>query len=224
MLVQFYESISRVLEPIEPSERIAEVLFGLIMVLALTGSLRVATAGRDDVHTMLISALGCNLAWGIIDALLYAMGRMAEKSRGLVVYRAVRMATDPRLAQRLIADALPSVVASILQPAELASMHQRLKQLPEPPERVPHLGKGDWLAAFKVFLLVFLTTFPLAIPFIFMYDAAWALRVSNTIAIGMLFGLGYAYGRCTLRNPWGRGIAMVILGLALVALTTAFGG
>jgi VIT1/CCC1 family predicted Fe2+/Mn2+ transporter len=99
-----------------------------------------------------------------------------------------------------------------------------LKQLPEPPERVSHLGKDDWLAAFKVFLLVFLTTFPLAIPFIFMYNAAWALRVSNAIAIGMLFGLGYAYGRCTLRNPWGRGIAMVILGLALVALAKAFGG
>jgi hypothetical protein len=119
MLVQFYKSIKRVLEPIEPSERIAEVLFALIMVLALTGSLRVATAGRDDVRTMLISALGCNLAWGIIDAVLYAMGRMAEKSRGLVVYRAVRKATDPQQAQRLIADALPSVVASILQPPEL---------------------------------------------------------------------------------------------------------
>jgi VIT family protein len=221
MLVQFYKSIKRVLEP---SERIAEVLFGVIMVLAITGSLRVATAGRDDVRTMLISALGCNLAWGIIDAVLYCMGRMAEKSRGLIVLRAVRMATDPQRAQRLIADALPSVVTSILQPAELESMHQRLQQLPEPPERVHHLPKEDWLAAFKVFLLVFLTTFPLAIPFIFMYNAVWALRVSNAIAIGMLFGLGYAYGRCTLRNPWFRGIAMVILGIALVALTKAFGG
>jgi VIT family protein len=221
MLVQFYKSIKRVLEP---SERIAEVLFGVIMVLAITGSLRVATAGRDDVRTMLISALGCNLAWGIIDAVLYCMDRMAEKSRGLMVLRAVRMATDPQRAQRLIADALPSVVASILEPAELESMHQRLKQLPEPPKRVHHLPKDDWLAAFKIFLLVFLTTFPLAIPFIFMNNVAWALRVSNAIAIGMLFGLGYAYGRCTLHNPWSRGIAMVILGIALVALTKAFGG
>jgi len=224
MLVQFYKSIERMLEPIEPSERIAEVLFGLIMVLALTGSLRVATAGRDDVRTMLLGALGCNLAWGIVDAALYAMGLMAEKSRRLTVFRAVRMATDPQRAQRLIADALPPVVASILQPAELESMHQRLKLLPEPPERVHHLGKHDWLAAFKVFLLVFLTTFPLAIPFILMSNAAWALRVSNAVAIGMLFGLGYAYGRCTRHNPWSRGIAMVILGIVLVALTKAFGG
>ena len=214
------KSTKRVLEP---SERIAEVLFGLIMVLTLTGSLRVATAGREDVNTMLGSALGCNLAWGIIDAVLYCMAIAAEKSQGLIVYRAVRRAADPQKAQRLIADALPSVVASILQPAELASIHQRLKQLPEPPERV-HLGKDDWLAALGVFLLVVLSMFPLAIPFIFMHNAALALHVSNAIAIAMLFGLGYVHGRCTLRNPWLRGITMVILGFALVALTKAFGG
>jgi hypothetical protein len=94
----------------------------------------------------LVGALRCNLAWGIIDVVLYCMGRMAEKGRGLIVLRAVRKATDPQQAERLIADSLPSVVASILQPAELESMHQRLKQLPEPPERV-HLRKDDWLGA-----------------------------------------------------------------------------
>ena len=212
--------IKRVLEP---SERIAEVLFGVIMVLALTGSLRVASAGPDDVHTMLVTALGGNLAWGIIDAVIYCMGRGAEKGRGLSTMRAVRKATDPQEAQRLIADALPPVVASILQPEELESMRQRLKQLPEPPGQV-YLQKDDWLGGLAVFVIVVLSMFPLAIPFIFMHDAAAALHVSNAIAIVMLFGLGYAYGRLTLHNPWGRGIAMVILGLALVALTRVFGG
>ena len=49
-----------------PNERISEVLFGLIMVLTFTGSLSVAEAGREDIRTMLIGALGCNLAWGLI--------------------------------------------------------------------------------------------------------------------------------------------------------------
>jgi len=48
---------------LEPSERIAEVLFGLIMVLTFTGSLSIAEAGRDDIRAMLIGALGCNVAW-----------------------------------------------------------------------------------------------------------------------------------------------------------------
>ena len=214
------KSTKRVLEH---GERIAELLVGLIVVLTVTGSLRVATAGPDDVHTMLVNAIGCNLACGIIDAVLILMTRAADKSRSLKVYRAVRRATDPQKAHHLIANALPSVVASILQPAELESMHQRLKQLPEPPERA-HLRKDDWLASLWVFLLVVVSLFPLTIPFIFMHNAALALRISNTIAIAMLFGLGYAHGRCTLRNPWVRGIAMVILGFALVALTKAFGG
>ena len=77
----------RVLEPID---RVSEVLFGLIMVLTFTGSLSVAEAGRDDVRAMLIGALGCNLAWGIIDAILYLMGCLAEKGKGLATFLAVR--------------------------------------------------------------------------------------------------------------------------------------
>src|SRR6188508_3875523 len=94
------ESSKRVLDPID---RVSEVLFGLIMVLSFTGSLSVAEAGRDDVRTMLIGALGCNVAWGIIDGMLYLMGCLAEKSQGLMTYMAVRKAPDPQQAQRLIA-------------------------------------------------------------------------------------------------------------------------
>ena len=65
---------------IEPAERIAEILFGLIMVLTFTGSLSVAEAGREDVRAMLIGALGCNLAWGAIDGLFYLMGCLARKA------------------------------------------------------------------------------------------------------------------------------------------------
>ena len=73
---------------LDPNERIAEVLFGLIMVLTFTGSLSVAEADRAEVRTMLIGALGCNLAWGVIDAVLYLMGSLSEKGTGLLAFRA----------------------------------------------------------------------------------------------------------------------------------------
>src|SRR6187397_377792 len=91
---------------LEPHERISEVLFGLIMVLTFTGSLSVAEAGREDVRTMLVGALGCNIAWGIIDGMLYLMGCLAEKGRGLITLHAVRNAQDSAEAQRHIAGAL----------------------------------------------------------------------------------------------------------------------
>src|SRR5262249_61903131 len=64
---------------LEPHERISEVLFGLIMVLTFTGSLSVAEAGRGEVRTMLVGALGCQLAWGVTDRVLYLMGSLARK-------------------------------------------------------------------------------------------------------------------------------------------------
>jgi hypothetical protein len=208
---------------LEPNERISEVLFGLIMVLTFTGSLSVAEVGREDIRTMLIGALGCNLAWGLIDGVFYLMGCLAEKGRALMTFQAVRKAADPRQAQQLIADALPSVISSVLQPAELEAMHQRLRQLPEPPGRA-RLSKTDWAGATGVFLLVFLSTFPVTVPFIFMQNAMLAMRLSNAIAISMLFVAGFAYGRCVGRSPWVFGVSMVVLGSVLVALTIALGG
>jgi VIT1/CCC1 family predicted Fe2+/Mn2+ transporter len=102
-------------------------------------------------------------------------------------------------------------------------MHERLKQLPEPPERA-RLRKDDWLGAVGVFFLVFLSTFPVVMPFIFMRNAGPALRVSNAIAIVLLFLTGYAFGRITGRHPWLVGISMVILGSILVGMTMALGG
>src|SRR6186713_468517 len=98
---------------LEPHERISEVLFGLIMVLTFTGSLSVAEAGHEDVRTMLIGALGCNLAWGIIDGILYLMSCLAERGRNLRLLKAVRAERDPAHARRLIAGALPAVVSSV---------------------------------------------------------------------------------------------------------------
>src|SRR5262245_60992529 len=136
---------------LEPNERISEVLFGLIMALTFTGSLSVAEAGREDVRTMLIGALGCNLAWGIIDAVFYLMARLAESGSGQMTLRSVQTTNDPEIARRLISGAIPDVVAGILEPAELEQMHQRLRKLPSPPSR-PWLSRSDWLGAAGVFL------------------------------------------------------------------------
>jgi len=208
---------------LEPHERVSEVLFGLIMVLTFTGSLSVAEAGRENVRTMLIGALGCNLAWGIIDGVLYLMSCLADKDRKLTMLRAVRKAADSQKAQRYIASALPASVASILKPEELDSIRQRLNQLPELPSRA-HLSRSDWTGAVGVFLLVFLSMLPVAVPFMFIGNARLAMRVSNGVAVAMLFIAGFAYGRCIGRSPKLIGIGMVILGVVLVALTIALGG
>jgi hypothetical protein len=212
--------IKRVLDP---AERIAEVLFGLIMVLTFTGSLSVAEAGRQDIRAMLIGALGCNTAWGIIDAVLYLMGSLAERGRNLKTYFAVRQAANPAQAHGLIAQALPPVLASVLEPRELEDVRKRLVGLPEPSGRARLTG-SDWRGAFGVFWLVFLSTFPVSVPFIVMNDAMRALRASNAVAVVMLFAMGLAYARLVGAPAIVFGVSMVALGSVLVALTIALGG
>jgi hypothetical protein len=208
---------------LDPSDRISEVLFGLIMVLTFTGSLSVAEAGREDIRTMLIGALGCNIAWGIIDGVLYLMGCLAEKGRSLATLWAIRKAPTPEKAHRVIAEAIPPALASVMESADLEMLRQRLSQLPTPPDKAK-LSAGDFWGAGGVFLLVFLSTFPVTIPFIFMREAQPALRLSNLIAMVMLFALGVAYGKLVGRSAWVVGISMIVLGAVLVALTMALGG
>ena len=210
----------RVLAPIE---RFSEILFGLIMVLTFTGSLSAAESGRSEVRTMLIGALGCNLAWGIIDAIFYLMNTLGERGHGAVALRLLRATTDPAKAHALIADELPPGLASALHPEDLETLRQRLTAMPEPPARVP-FERDDFRGALGVFLLVFLSTFPVAIPFLVMTDAMRALRISNAIAIVLLFVGGYKLASYSGSPPWRLGLVMVGIGVALVGLTIALGG
>jgi hypothetical protein len=213
-------SFGRVLDPME---RISETLFGLIMALTFICSLGVATGANINIQTMLIGALGCNLAWGIVDGGLYLLARVNERGDKILTLRAIRQASDPETAQRVIADALPPELASVLPPEQLVLMRQKLQQLPEPPAR-SRLTKRDWTGALGLCLLSFLATFPVVIPFIFLSDAKLALRVSYAVAIVMLFCCGYAFGVHSGLKPWAAGLSMVAVGSALVGVAVALGG
>ena len=184
-------------------DRISEILFGLIMALSFTLTFAVATADNMAVRTMLFAALGCNLAWGIIDGGVYLLTRLNSQGRAILRWRAVRDAPDAGTAQRLVADALPPLLASIAEPAHLETMRQKVHRLPEPAR--PRLTKTDWLGALGIFLLSFLSTFPVVIPFLLIGDARFALRVSNAVAIAMLFLCGFFFGRYAgiSRRRWG---------------------
>ena len=208
---------------LEPYDRISEVLFGLIMVLTFTGSLSVAESGRADVRLMLIGALGCNIAWGIIDAILYLMGCLSERGKGVQALRSLHKAGTTEEAHRVIAGVLPPMVASVFEHGEFEAMRRKLLLLPAPTSSA-RLKREDWLGAVAVFLWVFAITFPVAVPFIFMHDIAPAMRVSNAVAITLLFLTGWAYGRVVEYHPLITGLCMVVLGSVLVTITMALGG
>ena len=209
---------------LDPVDHVSEVLFGLIMVLTFTGSLSVAEAGREDIRAMLIGALGCNLAWGIIDGILYLMGCLAEKGRSLATLRGRAhrrrsgRGAPPHRGRAAVGDRVRPATRGARGRAPAAEAVAGAAR----PRRLERARIGREARA--VFLLVFVSTLPVVIPFVVMRNAVPALRVSNGIAIAMLFVAGYVYGRSVGRHAWMLGISMVLLGALLSALAMALGG
>ncbi len=222
--------MSKILEQVEtrrrllsPIERTSEVWFGLIMVLTLTCSLSVAQAGHADVHAMLVNALGCNLAWGIIDGFMYLAAAFSEHGQVIALRRDLRAATTDDERREIFERVLPSRMNEVMTPEERKRVAAGINRLPDLPA-APWLTREDWLGAIAVFLLVFLSTLPVVLPFVFIPDPMRAMRISNGVAIVLLFATGYKFGQYSGYRPWGMGAAVVVFAGVLVAITMRLGG
>ena len=79
---------------LDPVYRSSEVIFGLLMAMSFIGSISVATDGQEEVRTLLIAALGCNLAWGLVDAVMHLVGTKTQKRRNFMLLGKLRGGAD----------------------------------------------------------------------------------------------------------------------------------
>jgi len=174
------------------------------------------------VREALVSAIGCNFAWGIIDGTLYVLGCISERGRNLRALQAVR-SSEPEKSHGVISAQLPPLIASVLTTADYETLRLKLKALPET-NAASGVAKDDLLAGVGVFLMVFLSTFPVVIPFLLMKDVAGALSISNGIALILLFLTGFLFGRTTKSGAWRTGFITLALGSILTILALVLGG
>jgi hypothetical protein len=210
----------RVLSPVD---RISELLFGLFMALTFVGAVSVAEAGRDDVREMLAAAFGCNLAWGLVDAVMYLVRTVTDRGRLITLIRSVQSAPDAEAGRKLIEGSLSKVAAGLVSEKEIEAVRERVVALTSVPER-PKLKSDDLVAALAVFVLVVVATFPVVLPFLFIQDVGTAKSLSRAIALVMLFFGGIALGRYAGYGSWKVGFMMAGLGAALVAAVILLGG
>ena len=211
-------------EPVlSPVDRVSELLFGLFMALTFVGAVSVAEAGRQEIRAMFAAALGCNLAWGLADAVMYLVRTVTDRGRSLTLIRNVRAAADEETGRRLIDNSLTHVAAGLVSEAEIEGIRGRIVALSSVPER-PTLKANDLFAALGVFLIVVAATFPVVLPFAMFEDVGTAKAFSRAIALAMLFFGGLALGRYAGYSSWKVGFMMAGLGTALVAAIIALGG
>lgn len=208
---------------LSPIDRVSEMLFGLFMALTFVGAVSVGTGGRAQIGEMLIAALGCNLAWGLVDAVMSLVRTITDRGRLLTLLRSVRETPDAEAGRRLIERSLPHAVAGLVSHTEIEAIRGRILALPVIPER-PVLKRDDLLAALAIFLIVVATTFPVVLPFIMFTDVGIAKNTSHAVALVMLFFGGLALGRYAGYGSLRVGFMMAGLGTVLVIAINALGG
>jgi VIT family protein len=212
---------------LDPGDALGEVLFGLIMVLTFTvGARLIPEAEELDARELVVAALGCNIAWGVIDGVLFVLGALYHRSRRARFYRALKRAGSEAEALAVVQEEFGLEDEPLaIDPADRARLHQAIVALAANAAsgKVRLYGR-DFMAAFVVFLLVAASAVPGIAPFLLIEDSNLALRVSNAVLLLLLFLAGYAWARYTDATPWRVGLTVAILGLAMVLMAIPLGG
>jgi len=211
---------------LDPASRLGEILFGLIMVLAvtLTAGLTVVE-GREGARQLLLAAIGCNLAWGIIDAVMYIMNCVTVRSGKVRLVRAVQSASDEQSALALIQQEIEPELQELLDSQQADALSRSvLKHIAQAKIATKALTKDDLYGALACFWLVFVSCLPAAVPFFIFSQPRFALRVSNFLLLVMLFLVGQKWAQYAGTNRFAAGSAMVTIGLILVGVAILLGG
>ena len=196
------------------------------MVLTFTlGAGVAAETSQVNTRTMMVAIVGCNIAWGIIDGVMYIMGSLFERASQTRMLRALRQAPDETKAINAIRTHLDPTLAPILEEDERSRFYTRIfHRLQQMPPKRTRIEKEDVYGAFASFWLVFLSTLPAIIPFLWISDFHTALRVSNGLSLALLFIVGYKWAKYTNSNRWIAGFGLLLLGVVLVGVAIALGG
>lgn len=196
------------------------------MVLTCTlGASLLAGIDREGLRTTLIAALGCNVAWGIIDAALYVMGNVFVRRRNQRLMQAIRSAPDDASALALVREALEPRVGSHGREKDRERFYHSLHGIiAHDAPASSFVTVDDLRSAVAVFVLVVAAALPSAVPFFLIGDPQLALRIANAVQVVLLFVIGFYWARSVGGGGWWTGLILMLSGVVLVGIAIALGG
>jgi VIT1/CCC1 family predicted Fe2+/Mn2+ transporter len=207
---------------LSPLERGCEIVFGILMAVSVASATQISAGGKADVHELLVAALGCNLAWGMIDGAMYLLQAQFGRFRNQRVMRELQATPDEQRFRERVREELPPVIGPTLTDDTYAGIRRVAREWA--PTRAGYWTLQEFVAAGVIWLLVFASTFPVVVPFFVLTDANHALRASNVVAVVMLFILGWWIGRWSGASPGWSGAILALAGTVLAVLCILMGG
>ncbi len=205
---------------LSPSDRHSEMLFGLIMVLAITGTVWL---GTHSTKAIISAGIGACVAWGIVDGIIYVYSSLLERGRIALAAQEASTCTGEGCDLRAIKEELEGTIVDTLGERERHEVAQHILMRLKPVENRTSVNKDDILGGIAAGMLVFVSGVPPLIPFIFL-DGIWALRLSSIIGFVMLYAIGYRWGGYVGRSRFWTGVTMMSVGIAITGVVIALGG
>jgi VIT1/CCC1 family predicted Fe2+/Mn2+ transporter len=209
---------------LDPADRLGEILFGLIMALGFTGAVRLGQEEADN-QALFIGIFGCNLAWAIVDGVMYVLTALFERGRKARLVREVLNAATEEKALQQIGAELDGPLVELITPEERGQLHRWvLAVLRREKPQEPGIQREDLLGGVAVALIIVLATLPVVVPYLVVSNPNLAVRLSNLIALTLLFLLGAWWGRIVGGNSFRIAVGLTLIGVVLVLITIALGG
>ena len=208
-----------------PSERLSEALYSLILVLTVISAIEI-TIARDQQtsSTILFVALGASVAWGMVDAVVYVLTGLHKRNHQVRVVSRVnkRQKSD---AIRQIDDELEDSLIGVLDKKERDRIAEQVfATMQDATPLRQGVTKDDVLGGIASFLISFIIVLPPLMPFILNLPLDYGIRLSNVIAVAMLFIVGYVSGGLGGMNRIRWALTITVLGVIIVLVTILLGG
>jgi len=209
---------------LDPASRLGEILFGLIMALGIIGAVRLGVEDLSN-RSMFIAILGCNLAWAVVDGVMYVLVSLFDKGRRFRIANEIQRTSGDEKALELIHRELgPDLEALVSRDVLREFYGEVLRTLRTTGPLRVSVGREEILGGVASAVVILLATAPILIPYLVLPRPLLAVRSSEIIAIGLLFLLGTWWGRTVGTHPFRMGLFLTLIGGVLVGVTILLGG
>lgn len=207
---------------LDPVNRDSEIVFGTLMTMCYVGSLEVI--GVQSPFFMAELALLCNLAWGLVDGSMYVFRLWIERGREMAVLRRLAESDSkpPSELRDAVGELLPLEVLALTDDQVRFAAKALVRTRDRAGTVVVTLR--DVFAGFTIACIVFLTTFPLVMPFFFVSDIHSAVRWCHGIAVGILAVVGLHWSVYSGLPRMCVTLSFVAVGIGLTFIVMRFNG
>ena len=219
---------------LDPIDRLVEGMYSVLIVLTFTLTVSVVEAnnrlgqmfGSTTTRQLFIASLGCAVAWGILDGIMYIVTAALGRNQQFRLITAIKAASSEQEGIELITEELDEVLPSGTSGDERTDFYRAIyrKGKAATPKEVG-LRKEEFAGGLGIALIAFLAALPVVLPLLILqFNPTLAVRVSNGVAFAMLFWMGYRWGRYTGVSAWKTGLSLTLVGVVMMLIAIPLGG